>query len=452
MRIRSAGSFALGVLACTAEASGQWAPRWIGVWQHPEAFHSVWVTAVRADADGSVFALVDTLHHTAEHASLMRFERDGRFAWLNEGAADRTPVGIELLDGGGIAVASGTQVDEYDRTSGERLRHCEWSGVRSGVDSRYESRPVAQSAQGDLLFAAAVGENVDGGDFVVLRCDRDGVVLPAWHWPFVGYRVVSGVVAFADGGAAVTGAGRPDGRTPGAYHTVRFDADGQVLFVDSEPGDLGSPDGPVQMLADADGSLLLVATPENASGNLGAMAWKILPDGTRAWTLRIPDAPGSTGTLRAGGFAVTPEGDVVVAVTDATSALRVLRIGGADGTVLWRTEVPVKMTATGLVLAANGRILVSGVYRSEDASSTVYARLVELAPDGQVLRTQDDRDLRGGMLRVASGCAGWSVLGSGPYDPVRGNDAVVKQYDAGFDDTCPPEAPIFADGFDAGVR
>lgn len=451
MGIRSVWPLALGALLCTAEVSAQWVPRWIGVWQHPETFSSASATGIRVDVDGSVFALVDTTHHSQAHATLMRFERDGRFAWLREGAGDLSPLGIELLDGGGVAVASGAQVDEYDRSSGERIRHCEWSGVSSGVDSRYETRPLAQSAQGDLLFAAALGESSNGGDFVVLRCDHAGGALPAWRWPFAGFRAVTGIVAFPDGGAAITGAGRPDGRAAGAYYTVRFDADGRVLFADSEPGDLGSPDGPVRMLADAKGSLLLVATPENSSGNLGAMAWKILPDGRRAWTLRIGDVLGSTGTLMAEGFAIAPEGDAVVAVTNSASALRVLRIGGADGTVLWRTEVPAKMTTTGLALAANGRILVSGFYRSDDPSGALFMRLVELGPDGQLRRTQDDRNMQSAS-RVASGCAGWYVLGSGLYDPATGSDAVVKQYDAGFDDLCPREAPIFADGFDAEAR
>jgi hypothetical protein len=450
MGIRSVWPFAVGALLCAAEASAQWVPRWIGVWQHPEAAHSARAAGIRVDADGSVFALVNTMHHALAHATLVRFGREGDFAWLREVQAE--PLGIEAFDGGGIAVASATQVDEYARSSGERLRHCEWSGVVSGVDERYETRPLAQSPQGDVLFAAAVGEGSSGGDFVVLRCDRHGNILPAWHWPFAGYRAVTGIVAFADGGAAITGAGRPGERTPGAYYTVRFDADGRVVFVDSEPGDLGSPDGPVRMLADAEGSLLLVAVPENFAGNLGAMAWKILPDGQRAWTLRIPDAPGSMGTLRAEGFAVTPEGDALVAVTTTESNLRVLRLAGADGRVVWRTELPVHLSVTGFALAANGRILVSGVDYNNDGPSTVmYTRLVELGPDGQLLRTQDDPDLPF-ISRAASGCAGWYVLSSGPYDAASGNDAVVKQYDAGFDDTCTPEAPIFADGFDAAVR
>lgn len=452
MGIRSAWPLAVGALLCTAEVFAQWVPRWIGVWQHPETFHSALATGIRVDVDGGVFALVDTAHHSQEHATLMRFERDGRFAWLREGAGDRMPLGIELLDGGGIAVASGTQVDEYDRSSGERIRHCEWSGINSGVDARYETRPLAQSPRGDLLFAAAVGESiVSGGDFVVLRCDRQGNILPTWHWPFAGYRKVTGIVAFPDGGASITGAARPDGRAAGAYYTVRFDAEGRVVFVDTEPGDLGSPDGPVRMLADSEGSLLLVARPENSAGNLGAMAWKILPDGRRAWTLRMADVFGSMGTLTAEGFAITPEGDAVVAVTDSSSALSVLRIGGADGAVLWRTEAPVTMSVMALALAANGRILVSGNYRSNDPSGAMSTRLVELAPDGQLRRTQDDWDMPF-TSRVASGCAGWYVLGSGPYDPATGSDAVVKQYDAGFDDLCPRETPIFADGFDAEAR
>jgi hypothetical protein len=450
MGIRSVWPLAVGALLCATQAFAQWVPQWIGVWQYPEPVHSVRARRIRVDADGSVFALVDTMHHVQEYATLVRFGRDGDFAWLREARSE--PLGIALFDGGGVAVASRMQVDEYDRSSGKRLRHCEWRGAVSGVDERYETRPLAQSPRGDVLFAAAAGESiVSGGDFVVLRCDRRGNILPTWHWPFAGYREVTGIVAFSDGGASITGAARPDGQAAGAYYTVRFNAEGRVVFVDTEPGDLGSPDGPVRMLADAEGSLLLVATPENAAGNLGALAWKILPDGRRAWTLRIPDGPGSMGTLTVGGFAVTPEGDVVVAVTNAVAALRVLRLAGADGRVVWRTELPVKLSVTGFALAANGRILVSGIaYRNDGSSTVTYTRLVELGPDGQLLRTQDDGDMPF-TSRVAAGCAGWYVLGSGPYDAATSNDAVLKQYDAGFDGTCPPEA-IFADGFDAAVR
>lgn len=449
MGTRSAWLLAIGALFCTADAVAQWVPQWIGVWQHPEPFHDpAPPTGVRVGADDSVFALVSTGHHNSPHATLMRFERDGRFTWLREGAADHSPLGIELLEGGGVAVASRTtQVDEYDRVSGELIRHCEWGGVSSGVDDRYETHPLAQSAQGDLLFAAKMGEMVDAGDFVVLRCDRNGSILPAWHWPSTGHGNVTGILAFADGGAALTGfIGVSGGAGGGGYYTVRFDADGQVAFVDRELGDLGSPpSAPGHLSADANGALLLAAAPENFGGSFSVLVWKVLPDGRRAWTTRVPDPPNPLAELVVNGFAVTPEGDAIVAVTTPFLDLRVVRISGADGSVLWRTEVPVTLAIDGLALAANGRILVSG-HAWVGASGTTYARLAELAPDGQVLRVKDDFELR--ASRIASGCAGWYVLGAEPYDPVSGGNAVVKQYDAGVGDLCQPETPVFADGFD----
>src|SRR5690606_5987363 len=91
------GACAIALLFACAPAAADWLPQWVGVWQHEEPFHGVLPIAVLPAPDGGAFAIVDATHHSAGHASLMRFDAQGDFEWLEEGEA------VSVADG--VAVA-----------------------------------------------------------------------------------------------------------------------------------------------------------------------------------------------------------------------------------------------------------------------------------------------------------------------------------------------------------
>jgi hypothetical protein len=437
------GACTLALLLAFGSARADWLPQWVGVWQHEETFHGVVPIALMAAGDGGAFAIVDTTHHNAAHASLMRFDAQGGFEWLGEAEALSVADGVAVAPDR-IAIAGSMIVDSsiaafarvYASTSGDLLHECTWSGVSFLYDERQQTRAIAAGVD-DTLYVRAH----DGGDLVVLRCDAQGNALPEWRWDSGAADArTDDLMVLADGDVLL------GGRVPlgDGYYTVRFDADGSPIVVDHELGEIGNALGALHLAEDAGGDLLLAAAPESSFGVPQAQAWKVKPDGTRLWTRVI----GIEGQVHPnhdiGGFAMAPDGDLVIATSPSSGQFRVLRLAGADGEPRWDTTAPVHFTPSGLALAANGRVLVGGFASIPGSGGFITSHLAEFRADGQPCRTREDFGMNT-KLRVTSGAGGWSMLGAGPF-LAAGNDASVHRYDD--DGPCDIDA-IFLDGFDA---
>lgn len=426
-------------------ARADWLPQWIGAWQHPEPLHGVRPMHLLTAPDGGAFAIVDTTHHNTAHASLMRFDADGEFEWLSEGEAvyvgDGVAVGADRIALAGSA-SDGSSIDPfsrvYDATSGDLLHQCTWPGAVFLYDERQSTRAIAAGADGTLYVRAQ-----DGSDLVVLRCDAQGNILPEWRWASGDASPrTDDLMLLADGSVLLGGRISLDG----GYYTVRFDATGAPTLVDHEPGEIGNPLGALHLAEDADGNLLLAAAPESSFGVPQAQAWKVKRDGTRLWT-RVIEIDGQVHPNHdIGGFALAPDGDLVIATLPALGPFRVLRLSGSDGSPRWDATSVVEFNPSGLVLADSGRVLVGGYASIPGSGGFITSHLAEFAADGQPCRTRGEFGM-GTKLRVASGPEGWSVLGGGPWVTGSGNDALVHRYDddgkcEGADDR------LFVDGFD----
>lgn len=440
---RPAVAFLLACLPCSAAA--QWAPAWIGTGEHPESFHGTGARGLGIATDGTVFAGIDTVHHNRSFAGAMRFEGGGAFAWLHERQGDALGTtaasGMALLSSGRVAivgedVATGTVfVRVIDGASGELVWEHQSTSGRLLFDQRHDVQQIVESITGELLVRLA-----DGGDYVVLRFDPEGKPLPSWRWPTANDQVIANdIAATPDGGAVVTGYG--DHLT--GYLTVRFDSDGDVVFDDIELGVSGSQIAPSYVRVDAEGSTIVVASPETQLGVPGAIAWKIDPTGKRSWTVELSDQSSLQDTFANGPIRLTPDGDVLVAVDSPYDArLRVLHLDGGDGSVVRVLQSSVKTGSrpTGLALADNGRIVAAGFGGSPGSGS--QSRIVEFDVDGTQCHHGEAPGMTGAII-VTPAATGWYVLGTSAFLPSTGNDAIVQRFDAGA-----PCDDVFIDSFD----
>src|SRR5690606_35898781 len=172
------------------------------------------------------------------------------------------------------------------------------------------------------------------------------------------------------------------------------------------------------------------AAPESSFGVPQAQAWKVAPDGTRLWT-RVIEAPGvAHPNLDIGGFALAPDGDLVIAVNPPSGPFRVLRLAGDTGATRWEGTADIGDRSTGLALADDGRVLVGGFASIPGSGGRVTGRIAEFAADGKPCRHAVELDMQA-KPRVAAGGDGWTVVGATPYMAGTGNDVVVRRYDRG---------------------
>jgi len=429
------------LFACLANSAyADWTAEWRGVWQHPEPMHSPSSVDVARSATGQVLAALGVGHHGINHAALARFAADGTFDWLREAVSGETIGMAALGDGSRAAIVDGSgadgariQVRAYDVASGDLA----WSDATRVGRFDGGAHRTATASNGDLLVRAS-----DGGDIVVLRYSADGTPLSDWRWSS-GQALASAddILALPDGGAMVSGRGAAIG---GGYLTVRFAANGAVVFTDREDGELGNPLGSPRLAAVSDG-IVVAGAPESRFGVFKAQAWKLSADGARAWTHALPNPAGDFGSLDITGIA-TRDDDVFVALAgDPADGFRLVRLDGADGAVLRDAQGGVVGVPTTLVQATNGRLLVGG-FDFIDSSGHVGARIAEFDAEGAPCRASANLGLHGGVAAAGDG-DGWLTLGTGEWIDGIGSDALVARYDA--DGPCNRGETIFANGFDA---
>lgn len=444
----------LVLLAAAHAEPAQWEPQWSGPWERQPGHSSFRGVGLHVAPDGGAFAGLRFNHSNRAHVALLRFGSDGALSWVH--APDDAGVSefhaFERLRSGRLAAVgvprSGAQVFvRVYAATGELLWQRESAGGRLFFDAvRYGLHALAENTQGELFVPLS---DEATGDYVVLRYAADGTSLPTWRRHAGPHVRATDIAAFDDGGAVVTGVG--DGFA--GYSTVRFRADGTVLFEDLEPGDRGSVIGPAFVAADADGGLLLAATPEDGvMGVTEVTVWKLASDGARRWkrVLGLGDGFPLGRDLRR--FQRAANGDALLVVDGPhTSDHSLVRLDGMSGIVLWETPLPLDegdttyMPSMGRGESAQGRILLAGSFKFLNTVRT--ARLVEFEADGRLCRRRDDPALFSADVAIA-GAPGWTVLGIGSQP---GDGIYVQRFDDDGPCTEGIVDAIFADGFEAGA-
>ncbi len=437
-------ALALTIAASTTQA--QWLPQWSTIWQLPEPFHGVAPLRVRVATDGAVFAAGGATSDGLSYVALSRFNPDGSFAWTREGTGYLVG-GMALMDGDRVAitgrsdgVAANIYIRVYDTLTGDLAWQRDAVVGYTFADDRFDTEQLAIDMSGNLMVVAT-----DDQDYVVIRFDANGNVLPTWRHaigPSDGVQTY-GIVGFPDGGAVVSGQG---GFTHGGYITVRFDSQGNVVFTDIDLGGIANPLGPSFVALGADGNIVVASSPEGPSVPR-AQVWKLSPTGARLWTKVLPDPDPWFSSMVTQELLLAANGDPLISVLAPTGSLRLVRLAAASGEVLWDVRAPIDVYPRDMALATNGRVLIGG-YGVIAGDPNTYSRIVEFDANGDPCRIVAPDD-PGYFVEVGGGSAGWRVLDTKPSVTGIGFDTLMSHYDA--DGPCTLSDQIFTDNFDGAI-
>jgi outer membrane protein assembly factor BamB len=376
-------------------------------------------------------------HHNESYIAVVRFEAAGSFAWTHEWLA-ASVAGIAFVPRGRIAMTGHTHagapiyVRVYDAATGDLVWDREVGvGERFGESGYYDFQQLVVDANGNLMILTS-----ENGDYVVMRLDPDGNALPTWRSTIDSKQsvVASAILALPDGGAIL--AGRYSGH--GGYVTVRLDAQGNEIFRDVEPGEIGSTLGPSFLLLDADENVVVAGSPESTFGLPHARVWKLSPTGTRLWTKGTPNPDASRAAqLKVSAFA--SNGDILIGVD---SPFRLVRLAAATGDVIWDVKATIDGNLRTLALAPNGRVLAGGYKWIEGKPN---GRIAEFEASGRLCRVAESVEPFTEIGAAANG-DGWSELGTTRWVESAGNDVLLRKYDA--DGGCTLPEHIFVDDFE----
>ncbi|ANB16309.1 hypothetical protein [Dokdonella koreensis] len=427
------GCLLLAASMAPAGAQTTWEPVWSTTWAADDAA-STHASVLRRADDGTLFVGVETARAGQQRAGVLRLDADGTIGWADERPGPGSAEDVLPMADGRVALAGGTAIP-FVRTVDSGSGAPDWDTSAPGamlvVLRSFATRQIAQTPSGDLLVRA---ENDDA--FVVLRFGAQGQLLPPWRWTSgLGAVWANSIVALPDGGAIVAGRTYAIG---GGFRTVRFAADGSLVYADAEFGELGNPLGAAWIATTPDGATLVVASPETRFGMPGAMAWKIAADGTRLWTRTLSDQASGSTTFSNGPAALGPEGDLRIATAGTTpKVLRLIRVDGATGATRWDSAASMPGFADRLAVAPNGRSLLGGSAHVPGGGGRTYATLAEFDADGLLCRERTVPDLYG-FTSIVGAVDGWTVLGIGD------DGVTVQRYAA--DGACGDG--LFTDGFE----
>jgi hypothetical protein len=109
--------------------------------------------------------------------------------------------------------------------------------------------------------------------------------------PESGFDTATDIAAGLDGSVYVTG----DVGSAGAFATVKFNAGGDFLWDQIEPGDIGSVFPPCQVAVGPDGDVIVAGSPESTCGVFQFKVWKCdAATGAVLWSDKQPGQPCSS--------------------------------------------------------------------------------------------------------------------------------------------------------------
>lgn len=233
------------------------------------------------------------------------------------------------------------------------------------------------------LYGAMLGVDDAGYIYVagsypwstIVTAKFDQLGTPIWQREFdnAGTREQGSWVAIhPEGGVVVAGytlcCDNSDSNTTG-YVTVRYDADGNVLWSDVVPATRGRA---VRVAVDANGNAYVIARAwvGNSSGNTtdDMLTIKYGPDGTREWTRALgyddfsADRPSS--------MAIRPNGNVLV--TGGANGWFVTGEYDPDGNLLWSSRVSASTSGADIALGPGGTAYVVGGTYTPQTSNQFY--------------------------------------------------------------------------------
>ena len=186
----------------------------------------------------------------------------------------------------------------------------------------------------------------------------------------------SWVAVHPAGGVVVTGytvAGDGSDSSTTGYVTIRYDADGTVLWSDVVPATRGRA---YRVEVDAQGNAYVIARAWAGTDDM--MTIKYTPSGQRAWTRAL--GYDNLSADRPSALAIRPNGNVLV--TGGAVGWFVTGEYDPAGTLLWSSRVSASTSGADIALGAGGEAYVVGGTYTQQTSNQFY--VVKYGPSGNI--------------------------------------------------------------------
>ena len=301
-----------------------------------------------------------------------RYAPDGGRLWTAEYAVgdDNKAHAVAVGPAGNVHVVGGSLGEEgtyYDYLTvkydpdGNELWTARYTGPGSGTDI---AEDIAVDAMGNVFVTGVEDQGLSSGRYATVKYDADGNELWVAHYdgPGSGGDWARRLALDASGNVYVTGESEGAG-TETDYATVKYDAAGNELWVARYDGPGSGDDGAEALVVDASGSLCVTGFSAGVGTDADYATVKYDTDGNELWVARY-DGP-TSGKDEAHDLGLGDGGQVyVTGGSMGTLVEGYATVGyGPDGSELWvaRSEGSFyQATARALAVDAAGSVFVTG--------------------------------------------------------------------------------------------
>jgi len=289
-----------------ADGTQQWVREYDGPMQEND-----YAMAVAVDAAGNVYVTgaSEVFMSSWEYDyATVKYDPDGNELWVAryENDEDEGADAVSVDGAGNVYVTGKGGTVKYD-SAGNQL----WAVTYDwGWASNYGYKEIALDGAGNVYVAGTRGSFLEDDAYATIKYDNDGNELWAalYEGPGPGNDSVSGLGVDPSGNVYVTGASEGE-LTGDDYATVKYDSNGNELWVARYDGPDQGEDAAEALVLDGAGNALVTGTV-SLDGGLDFATVKYDPTGTQLWVATY-NGPRKGGD-KAVALAVNPSGRAAV--------------------------------------------------------------------------------------------------------------------------------------------